>query len=84
MQTQREKVRAHLEKEGNITSWEAITKYKITRLAEYIYELRKEGFEIRTEYRTNKEGVTYAVYWWDENNGDDNRSADDDRTGWED
>lgn len=81
MQTQREKVQSHLERNGKITSWEAIIKYKITRLAEYIYELRKEGYDITTEYKTNEEGVTYAVYWWNENSDDDNRTVGDDRTG---
>ena len=43
---QLEQIRRHLEKDGHITSWEAIQKYHVTRLSEYIYLLRKEwGFD---------------------------------------
>lgn len=63
MQTQKEKVKRHLERGLKITSWDAIVQYHITRLSAYICELRQEGMNIITDYETNKEGVTYAVYW---------------------
>ena len=34
----------HLEKYGSITSWEAIKEYGCTRLSQYIYLLRNEGY----------------------------------------
>ncbi len=34
--TQKEQIREHLKKHGEITSWEAIQMYSITRLAEII------------------------------------------------
>lgn len=40
--TQKELVLAHLKKRKRITSWDAIQKYGITRLAHYIYELKRE------------------------------------------
>ena len=36
----------HLLTNGNITSWEAIEKYKCTRLSHYIWSLRKKGYVI--------------------------------------
>lgn len=40
--TQINQIRGHLLTKGEITSWEAITKYHITRLSEYIRILRHE------------------------------------------
>jgi hypothetical protein len=36
----------HLKTYGNITSFEAITKYRCTRLSHYILLLRKDGHKI--------------------------------------
>ncbi len=41
--TQKEKVLKHLQKYGNIDTWTCFKKYRITRLSEYIRELRVEG-----------------------------------------
>lgn len=38
----------HLKKRP-ITSWEAITQYRATRLADIIFRLRNQGFNISTE-----------------------------------
>lgn len=38
----------HLKKRP-ITSWDAITKYRATRLADIIFRLRGRGFNINTE-----------------------------------
>lgn len=35
-------VEEHLKRHGNITSWEAIEKYKATRLSAIIFNLRKK------------------------------------------
>ncbi len=42
-QTQLQTIRKHFKKKLTITSWEAITRYGITRLSHYIYKLRGEG-----------------------------------------
>lgn len=46
-QTQLEKIRKHLKEHLTITSWTAISFYRITRLSEYIRILRHdEGLDI--------------------------------------
>ena len=50
----------HLKKKP-ITSWEAITKYRATRLADVIFKLRGRGFNISTELVENG-SVRYARY----------------------
>ena len=50
----------HLKKRP-ITSWEAITKYRATRLADIIFKLRGRGFNISTELVENG-SVRYARY----------------------
>ena len=51
----------HLKNKKSITSWEAITKYHITRLSAVIYDLRHEGYDIQTT-REHNEGSNYARY----------------------
>ena len=60
-----ERVKEHLEKRGTITSWEAIKKYRITRLSHYIYLLRNEGYVINGEWQTKEragEHLRWKVY----------------------
>lgn len=61
-----EKIRKHLKKNGNISTWEAIKLYGETRLSSVIYNLRKEGWTIETlqEQSFNKKGdsVRYGRY----------------------
>lgn len=56
----------HLEKYGSITSWEAIKEYGCTRLSQYIYLLRNEGYLVidSWEKATNRFGepVHFKVY----------------------
>lgn len=44
--TQKETVLNHLRSHGTLTSWQAWESYGITRLSEYIMELRREGWNI--------------------------------------
>jgi hypothetical protein len=61
-QSQNAKVLAHLESGESITSWEAIQKWRITRLARVIDDLKKLGKPIQSELlRAN--GKVYARYW---------------------
>ena len=64
--TQKRAVKQHLTERGNITSWGAIKEYGITRLSEYIHQLRKDGMSITTErvIFTNryKHKASYAKY----------------------
>lgn len=61
-----QKVKEHLLEHGSITSWEAINKYGATRLSSIIFNLRKQGYDIRTIMRedTDRYGNTspYANY----------------------
>jgi biotin operon repressor len=49
--SQYEAVKNHLLLNGDITSFEAIMLYSVTRLAVYIHTLRQEGYSIETERR---------------------------------
>lgn len=56
-------VKAHLLKHGSITSWEAIKKYRATRLSAIIYNLKKKGFVFRTVLEKNNKSY-YARYYF--------------------
>ena len=51
----------HLITNRKITSWEAIERYHATRLADIIYVLKSEGWDIMTEM-VKQDGVRFAVY----------------------
>ncbi len=58
--TQIEQVLSHLKKRKHITSWDAIEKYHITRLAHYIYVL-KDHYRINTMIEKS-DGHRWAKY----------------------
>jgi len=65
-----ELVKKHLLKRKKITSWEAIEKFRATRLSDIIWKLRGRGYSIASEWVTNKDGMRYTVYhYW--GGGDD-------------
>lgn len=47
--TQKEKILQHLEKHGSITDLDAYRLYAIRRLGARIYDLRADGFKIRSQ-----------------------------------
>jgi hypothetical protein len=53
---------AHLKKKRSITSWEAITLYRATRLADIVYKLKNQGFDIETVLIESK-GTRFARYY---------------------
>jgi len=53
---------AHLKKKRSITSWEAITLYRATRLADIVYKLKSQGFDIETVLIKSK-GTRFARYY---------------------
>ena len=67
MKSQKEKVLAYLQKGKSITSWEAIQKFRITRLASVIFDLKAQGHPIKSSmvYDVNADGepCKYSVYW---------------------
>ena len=61
--SQKDEVLNHLKKGLSITSWEAIHKFRATRLSAIIYDLRKAGYTIITENLVNeKTGKRYGSY----------------------
>lgn len=64
MLAQIEKVKSFLLTNNKISSWEAIKKFKITRLGAHIYELRKQGMNIGGIRKRNpKTGTWYIEYY---------------------
>lgn len=66
MKTQEELVLEYLQEYKEITSWEAFMRFGITRISAKIFNLRKMGYDISTNYLTKKNRygvtVTYGVY----------------------
>jgi hypothetical protein len=66
--THYDRVLEFLQYNGKITSWDAI-EFGCTRLSAYILLLRKNGYRIITDYKTNKNRygdiVTFAEYKWE-------------------
>lgn len=65
--TQKAIVAEHLKKHGSISSWEAIELYRCTRLGARIYQLRRDGWQIRTVAQAHRHSQTgncgsHAVY----------------------
>ena len=61
--TQTQQVLNTLIEQKTITSWEAIQKFRCTRLSAVIYNLRQDGYDIRTHRMTNeKTGKSFAEY----------------------
>lgn len=60
--TKHAKVMEHLLKYKMITSWEAIQKYRVTRLADTIFKLKSRGWLITTIMCDARDGTRYAKY----------------------
>ena len=60
--TQNEQIKKHLLKKKKITTFEAFVKYKITRLASRIWDLREAGMKIKSK-RVNKKDTHYNEYF---------------------
>ena len=53
MLAQREQIKEFLLMHKKISTWEAIQKFRITRLGAHIYELRRRGMNIAAERKRN-------------------------------
>lgn len=63
VRTQKEIIRDELLRNNETTNWDVIQKYKITRLSEYIRQLRKDGMNIFSKYeKDDLTGTTYVRY----------------------
>lgn len=63
--TQIDTIRAHLMTGATITTWDAYRLYRITALAQRIFELRKAGLVIQSEMVTHND-KRFSSYWVDE------------------
>ncbi len=58
------KVLRHLQSGRSITSFEAFTKYHITRLSAVIWILRNDGHDVKRRMVATEDGrESYAEYW---------------------
>jgi hypothetical protein len=62
LNTKTGKVLQHLKRCGKITSWEAITLYRATRLSGIIYNLKEYGYDITCVKMKGKDGAYYGKY----------------------
>jgi hypothetical protein len=60
--TQQQKVLRHLESGREITPLDALEQYGCFRLSAVIWNLRDEGYNIKTKRVSNKYGKTFASY----------------------
>ena len=60
--TKIDQVAAHLVRKKSITSWDAIQLYRATRLADIIFTLKKEGWDILSSIRYEANGTRFAIY----------------------
>ena len=60
--SQTQLILGHLVTRGSISALEAMSLYRIFRLAARVEELRNQGYEIDTEMKTDLTGKRYARY----------------------
>jgi hypothetical protein len=65
---QKKAIYNHLLEHGNITSVEALIRFRCFRLAARILDLRNHGYAIRTERITDPLGAKYARYHLEKKN----------------
>lgn len=65
--TQKDRIINYIREFGSISSWEAYADLGITQLGARIDQLKKEGYEFRTEWESRKnrfnEDTTYKRYY---------------------
>lgn len=62
--SQKEKVLKDLQRGNSIDTWKAFTKFRITRLSDVIFKLRKEGHRIGSYYHTKTNKKTGEHKTW--------------------
>lgn len=61
--TQKDRVLQHLQEHGSITSWQAIMEYGATRLADIVFKLRQEGYDIESECEKGTNRFGDKIHW---------------------
>ena len=67
--TKTHRIKEHLKKYGKITSMDAFTRYKATRLSAIIFDLRQKRWNIETIKKQSKDGGIYGEYTYTEDIG---------------
>lgn len=62
MTPQSQKILNHLKVAGHITPVEAATVYKARHLPSKIFEIKQEGYDVRTTMKKDLTGQRYASY----------------------
>ena len=66
-ESQKNQILRHMELKGRISQWIAVQEYHILRLGARIWDLRRDGYDIRDEmiYKTDEHGeqVHWKEYW---------------------
>ena len=62
IKSQSDKVKEHMLAGNTIDTWQAYKLYKITCLAQRIYDLKKAGLSILSKIIT-RNGKTFSIYW---------------------
>jgi len=60
--SQTQLILGHLEMKGSISALEAMSLYRIFRLAARVKDLRNQGYEIETNMKEDTTGKPYARY----------------------
>ena len=60
--SQKEMILNHLQNKGSISALEALSLYRINRLAARVEELRRSGHDIETQMKIDITGKRYARY----------------------
>jgi len=64
--TQKQKILGHLAVGKTISSAHAMVNWRIIRLSAIIFDLRNEGYPIKTRKKINSDGTGYfAVYYFE-------------------
>jgi hypothetical protein len=59
---QQKTILGHLSSKRSISNMEALIVYNISRLSDVVLKLRRKGFEVQTEVRTDNAGHKYSRY----------------------
>jgi predicted transcriptional regulator len=62
IRSQKDIIRDYLETKGSITFWHSIINFKIQRLSDIIWKLKREGMIIISERHSQPNGSTYVKY----------------------
>lgn len=65
--TKESKIIELLKAGGHITTWDAIQKFRYTRLPHLIYKMRKQGYEFCEKSHPMPGGSRYIEWWLKEN-----------------